>query len=50
MAYYNRALAYTMLGRDAEARQDELTAVEPGFDASSVEGAINEIKRRRQAP
>ncbi|MDP7201316.1 MAG: tetratricopeptide repeat protein [Dehalococcoidia bacterium] len=50
MAYYNRALAYTMLGRDAEARQDELTAVELGFDASSVEGAINEIKRRRQAP
>jgi tetratricopeptide (TPR) repeat protein len=50
MAYYNRALAYTMLGRDPEARQDGLTAVRLGFDASSVERAINELKRRRQAP
>ena len=47
MAYYNRALVYTQLGRDAEAAQDVERAVEQGFDQSTILAAIEELKDSR---
>lgn len=46
-AYANRALAYTFLGRDTEARNDVGKAVELGADRAELEKEIDEIKSRR---
>ncbi len=47
LAYYNRALASTLLGNDAAARQDIDRAVELGMDRATLEPAIDEIKQQR---
>ncbi len=46
-AYQSRALAYTLLGKDAEAQQDVDKAGELGVDSASLETAIREIKEQR---
>jgi tetratricopeptide (TPR) repeat protein/O-antigen ligase len=46
-AYYNRALASTALGRDAEASVDLERAVELGVDRNTLTAAIEEIKKQR---
>jgi lipoprotein NlpI len=47
MAYYNRALAYTLLGNDLLAQQDAAAATGLGFDRASLELALSELKRQR---
>ena len=47
LAYADRALAYTLLGRDAEAQQDADRAVNLGFDPATLEKTIDELKKRR---
>jgi len=47
MAYYIRALAYTELGRDAEAEEDIEQAVKLGVDENSLMAAIEELKESR---
>jgi len=46
-AYAGRAKAQTLLGKDAEAEQDVEKAVELGFDRSSLEEEIQELKSQR---
>jgi tetratricopeptide (TPR) repeat protein len=46
-AYVGRALAYTQLGRDAEAEQDVENAVKQGFDGELLRRVIEEIKSSR---
>ena len=46
-AYRDRALAYTMLGKDPEASADVARAVELGVDSNSLNNAIKEVKRLR---
>ena len=45
--YAARAESYTILSRDAEARQDIDTAIELGYDAESLNYRLEELKRRR---
>ena len=47
LAYANRARAFTLLGKDAEAQQDADRAVELGFDRAVVEEEIERLKRER---
>jgi tetratricopeptide (TPR) repeat protein len=47
MAYYNRALTYTLVGNDLKARHDAELAAGLGFDRVALERAIEEMKRRR---
>ncbi len=46
-AYKNRALSYSFLGKDAEARQDVDRAVELGVNRTDLERKIEELKKRR---
>ena len=50
-AYHDRALSYTVLGKDEDARQDVERAVELGIDRSKlealIEALIKEAKSRR---
>ena len=43
-AYAYRALAYSRLGKDGEARQDVDRAVGLGYDRALLEGTIEELK------
>ena len=46
-AYVNRARAYTLLGRDAEAREDIARAKELGADGDLLDAQIEAIKSQR---
>ena len=46
-AYINRALAYTLLGKDAEANRDVDRAVELGINRSVLDSEIERLKRGR---
>ncbi len=46
-AYANRAIAYTLLGKDAEANRDVDRAVELGFNRSVLDSDIERLRRER---
>ncbi|MCH8090313.1 MAG: hypothetical protein IH955_09905, partial [Chloroflexi bacterium] len=46
LSYANRALAYTIVGRDQEAQQDVARAVELGIDSAAL---IEQIEENRSA-
>ena len=46
-SYYYRAISYTSLGNDVEARQDVERAVELGIDRAELEAAMEDAKRQR---
>ncbi len=46
-AYVGRALSYTYLDRDLEAKQDTERAIELGFDRELLESAIAAAKKQR---
>ena len=46
-AYANRAYAYTLLGRDAEAQKDVARALELGVDRAALETEIERLKSQR---
>ena len=48
-AFSGRALAYTLLGKEAEADQDVVQAVELGVDPDALREAIQGLKERAQA-
>jgi len=43
----NRALAYTLLGKDMEAQKDVDRAVGLGFDRGKLDSGIGELKKQR---
>ena len=45
--YAHRALAHTLLGRDAAAEENVERAVKLGFDRSVLESEIEELKKQR---
>ena len=47
VAYPNRARGNTLLGRDPQAQQDIVRAVELGFDRVRLEGTIQRLKSKR---
>ena len=47
LVYSNRAIAYTLLGKDKEAQQDVDQAVGLGLDRDRLEGAIEELKKQQ---
>jgi tetratricopeptide (TPR) repeat protein len=47
MAYVNRAIAFTFLGRDKEAQQDVDRAVSLGVHSDDLRTEIHIAKRRR---
>ena len=46
-AYARRALAHALLGNDKEAEADVKRATELGFDVSSLNEAVEELKEKR---
>ena len=46
-AYVNRALAYTILDRDEDAREDIARAVQMGAPSYVLDRAVVQAKRRR---
>ncbi len=47
LAYANRAVAYTLLGRDAEAQQDVDRAVVLGIDPAALRSEIERLRQLR---
>ncbi len=47
LAYANRAIAYTLLDKDAEAQQDIDRAVELGVNRATLEGRVEQVKQER---
>ena len=46
-AYENRAMVYTLLGRDDEAREDVERAVELGGDRGALEREMERLRQER---
>ena len=46
MAYYDRALTYSVLDSEAEARSDAERATEQGFQRELLEHALEEISKK----
>lgn len=46
-AYFNRALGYTFLGMDDQARADIEQAVSLGVDRETIEGQVEMVKEIR---
>ena len=46
-AYANRAISYTHLGNDVDARKDSERAIQLGVDRGPLESAIEEAKKQR---
>ena len=49
IAYHNRALAYTYLGRDDDAQADVERGTELGLDPDPLLAKINEVRNARYA-
>ncbi len=47
VVYAYRSVAYTSVGKDAEARQDIERAVELGVERATVEQAVEQAKQQR---